>query len=333
MPRRPDKSASTDFSIVWLAPTKAEALKASLQVQGQLGIVRAKHRYGLRVPAARFTEIFGTLKPGQIAPTKVQITAYYRIGPLPTGVGADELQKWAVKASWQVRVIKALGATHWLLGASGDPPSLYPSFNGKTVLITNVPPRSQQPSVLESGSFSGGLSQSSDKPGSATGSEAKADPWTIADPWANYKNSKSHAAPFAPPVTSAPAPRQCTGPTEKRLQAQEDRLKALEEGLHNLRVQGEERHNVLLKQQTDDRDAAKAQNEQLSDRIALLSHDFSRQLQQSVDSLQGAQAQQQKQVQTSIDELKQLLLAGREPATQSHAKKPRHEPQESQDDL
>ena len=227
----------------------------------------------------------------------MQITAYYRIGPLPTGVGADELQKWAVKASWQVRVIKALGATHWLLGASGDPPSLYPSFNGKTVLITKVPPRNQQPSVLESGSFSGGLSQSSDKPGSATGSEAKADPWT------------------------------------KRLQAQEDRLKALEEGLHTLRVQGEERHNVLLKQQTDDRDAAKAQNEQLSDRIALLSHDFSRQLQQSVDSLQGAQAQQQKQVQTSIDELKQLLLAGREPATQSHAKKPRHEPQEPQDDL
>ena len=137
------------------------------------------------------------------------------------------------------------------------------------------------------------------------------------------------------PITRTPSPLQLLLRRRRLLLRlpQEDRLKALEEGLHTLRVQGEERHNVLLKQQTDDRDAAKAQNEQLSDRIALLSHDFSRQLQQSVDSLQGAQAQQQKQVQTSIDELKQLLLAGREPATQSHAKKPRHEPQEPQDDL
>ena len=322
IPRRQDKTASTDFSIVWIGPSKAEAMKASLQVQGQLGIVRAKARFGIRVPAARFGEIFAALKPDQIAPTRVQVNALYRIGPIPTGAGAAELQQWAVKAAWQVRVIKALGATHWLLGATSDPPTVYPAFNGQTVLITKVPPRQQQQPVVQSGSFSSRPSVQANAVSVTQATDSKSDPWLISDPWSAYRSSKSNPTSFGSLTSSVPAPKQLTGPTEKRLQAQEDRLKALEDGLHNLRVQSDERHTELVQQQQHDRVQTKEQAEQLSDRIALLSHDFTRQLQLSVESLQGAQNQQQRQVQTSIDELKQLLLAGRE--SDSNHKKPRH---------
>ena len=325
IPRRHDKTASTDYSIVWIGASKAEAMKASLQVQGQLGIVRAKARFGLRVPAARFTKIFAALKPDHTAPTRIQVKALYRVGPIPAGAGATEIQQWAVKASWQVRVIKALGATHWLLGAASDPPTVYPAFNGQTVLITKVPPRHPPQPVVQSGSFSSRTSHTSTATGSNTGSDAKIDPWLQSDPWSSYRPTKSGPISFTSTAATAPAPRQLSGPTEKRLQAQEDRLRTLEEGLHNLRVQGDERHAELVQQQQQDRQQSQAQTSQLSDRIALLSNDFTRQLQLSVESLQGAQSQQQKQVQTSIDELKQLLLATHA-QEQSHSKKPRHDP-------
>ena len=323
VPRRQDKTASTDFSIVWIGNSKAEAMKASLQVQGQLGIVRAKARFGIRVPAARFGEIFANLKPDQIAPTRVQVNALYRIGPVPAGAGATELQQWAVKAAWQVRVIKALGATHWLLGAASDPPTVYPAFNGQTVLITKVPPRQTQQPVVQSGSFSSRPSGPAGSSNAVAVTDTKIDPWLLSDPWSSYKSTTNSTNSFGSLASSAPAPKQLAGPTEKRLQAQEDRLKALEDGLHNLRVQGDERHTELVQQQQQDRLQTKAQTEQLSDRIALLSHDFTRQLQLSVESLQGAHNQQQQQVQTSIDELKQLLLASRDTEA-SQKKKPRH---------
>ena len=313
VPRNPDRSLQNEYSIVWLGSSKAEVLKLSLQVKGQLGVVRSRARFGIRVLATRFEQTFQQLRPGQVAPAKVEVKTLFRVGPLPAGAGAEEIREWATKAAWNVRVLKALGATHWLLGAAAEPPSVFPAFNGQTVLITKLQPRAPQRPVLQSGSFSSKQSVSS----AASGPRQEEDPWTISDPWSSYA-SKQRQKAQTPQVTSlpaagtAPAPRHLGGPTEHRFQEQETRLQALETGLQTLRVQQDQQHQDLVGQQKTDRAAAQTAHQQLQDRIGLIGADFSKQLQQSVASLQGAQAQQQQQMQSSLDEIKQLMLSCRE---------------------
>ena len=212
-----------------------------------------------------------------------------------------------------MRVLKALGATHWLLGAAVEPPTVFPAFNGQTVLITKLQPRAPQRPVLQSGSFSSKTSQ----PPQSSGHRQEEDPWTLSDPWSAYAAKQRQKGPTATPspvqtASTAPAPRHLGGPTEQRFQEQEGRLQALETGLQNLRVQQDKQHEEVLVQQKEDRAAAQTANQQLQDRIALIGADFSKQLQQSVASLQGAQVQQQQQMQTSLDEIKQLMLSCRD---------------------
>ncbi|CAE7020860.1 unnamed protein product [Symbiodinium sp. KB8] len=309
VPRNPDRSLQNEYSIVWLGSSKAEVLKLSLQVKGQLGVVRSRSRFGIRVVATKFEQTFQQLRPGQIAPAKVEVKSLFRVGPLPAGAGAEEIREWATKAAWNVRVLKALGATH----AAVEPPSVFPAFNGQTVLITKLQPRAPQRPVLQSGSFSGKQSVSS----TASGQRQEEDPWTVSDPWSSYaskQRQKAQTTPVAslPTASTAPAPRHLGGPTEQRFQEQETRLQALETGLQTLRVQQDQQHQDLVGQQKTDRAAAQAAHQQLQDRIGLIGADFSKQLQQSVASLQGAQAQQQQQMQTSLDEIKQLMLSCRE---------------------
>ncbi|CAE7231259.1 unnamed protein product [Symbiodinium sp. CCMP2456] len=307
VPRNPDRTLQHEYSIVWLGNSKAEVLKLSLQVKGQLGIVRSRARFGIRVAATKFEQTFGQLRPGQVAPAKVEVKHLFRVGPLPAGAGADEIREWAMKAAWQVRVIKALGASHWLLGAAGEPPSVFPAFNGQTVLITKLPQRAPQRSELQSGSFNSRQSFPS-------GQRAEEDPWNLSDPWSSYTAKQKLQATSAPlqPANTAPAPRHLGGPTEQRFKEQEGRLQALETGLQNLRLHHDKQHEEILHQQKADRAAAQSSTEQLQDRIALIGADFSKQLQQSVASLQGAQAQQQQQMQSSLDEIKQLMMSCRE---------------------
>ena len=85
VPRRLDQTLVSGYSVVWLGASRAEAIKASLQVPGQLGLVRSKDRYGLRVPESRHDAVFQQLKPGQAVPAKVTVSKLFRMGPVPSG--------------------------------------------------------------------------------------------------------------------------------------------------------------------------------------------------------------------------------------------------------
>ncbi|CAE7364605.1 ngoBIM, partial [Symbiodinium sp. CCMP2592] len=256
-PRKMDKSVVQAYSIVWLGACRAEALRASLQVQGQLGIARAKNKYGLRVPAARFPAVFAALKPGQIIPNKIAVNQLYRIGPLPQEVGSEAITGWATKAGWQIRVIKSLGATHWLVGAAAAPPTVCPAFNGQTILISPVGQKQDAPPIVQSGS----VPHRPARPVVAQESLAKGeDPWLFSDPWSKAVAHSSHGTglPSHPSTSSfgslATPSRSLAGPTESRFQAQDTRLLALEEGLENLRLRQEAQHGELVQRQSEDRD-------------------------------------------------------------------------------
>ncbi|CAE7258026.1 unnamed protein product, partial [Symbiodinium microadriaticum] len=326
-PRNMDRTVVQAYAIIWLGTSRGDAVRAALQTPEQLGIVRAKARFGLRVPAARFAAIFANLRPGQMIPNKVAVNQLYRIGPLPQTASAEAIVDWATRAGWQVRVIKALGARHWLLGASAPPPSVYPAFNGQTILVNPVGARPTAPPVVQSGNL--GPRAVTGPPRTEPASMKPEDPWVHFDPWraaatANSASSTASNKPSFSSVATSEAPsRSLAGPTEQRFQAQESRLLALEEGLEQLRVRQEANHADLVQAQADDRETSAKTAVQLRDQMSLMGNEFATQLKMSVESLKGSQMQQQQQTQASLEELKCLMLScrdSREPSKKAKTK-------------
>ena len=180
------------------------------------------------------------------------------------------------------------------------------AFNGQAVLLTPVKGRSEVKPTVQSGTMPRPPLSTPAKPASH-----EEDPWTVTDPWKQYRKSTVSAPatthPVPPPSSAAQPARTVGGPTEARFQEQDARLTLIETGLQELRHQADERH----KQAQADRQADTARHQadvtELRGQLGSMSTEFAKQLQQSVESLQGSQAQQMQQVMSNFDDLKHML--------------------------
>ena len=289
-PRSSDLSLSSEYAVVWIGSSRVECIRASMQVAEQRGLVFARGRYGLRVPAALHAKIHSQLRPGTAVPDRLAIKLIYRLGPLPRSAGAKEIQTWAGQLPWRIRPLKASGPTHWIIGSESEPPSVTLGWNGQAILATRVDSQPQPRSALESGK----LPAAPSNPSSAPSSEA-ADPWLLSDPW---KVGRTQAKPDK----SAPMkPRLVQGPVEHRFQQQDGRLLALEQGLKEFR----EEHQAA---RSEDRAAAERGVKAVEAQVGNLAREFSDQMKASLQLMQDAQLRQQEQMQSSLDELKGLML-------------------------
>ena len=91
-PRNWDKSPHAQYAVVWTGPNRGEATAAAIKVPEQLGVVRSRSGFGLRVPDAAFAKVYATLKPGIPPPTRVQVTKLFRIGPIPQKAGSKRFR-------------------------------------------------------------------------------------------------------------------------------------------------------------------------------------------------------------------------------------------------
>ena len=313
LPKTWSKQPHPDFSILWLGPIRAEALRAALQVPEQRGITRNRDKYGLRVCSTAYGKAFSQLHPGQEVPKKLQISLMFRAGPFPAEVGPSDIEAWSSKCGWTVRVVKALGAEHWLLGAQGPPATDCLAFNGRTILIVPVQGRSQTPSFIQSGSLP------RHPPAASSQGSAEEDPWLLNDPWKNYRKTPQVGGHSAKHTAAQPqVPRAITGPTEARFQDQDARISAMEQGLAELRSVSEQRHKEAQLAREEDAKKHTASITELRGQIGSLSSDFAQQLRTSVEALQGAQSQQLQQVMSSFEEVKNLLsVRDRDPSKRS----------------
>ena len=155
----------------------------------------------------------------------------------------------------------------------------------------------------------------------------------ISDPWSNSRSSLSSqgsrefGSKFAA-TAHVPLNRSVAGPTEQRFQQQDARIHALEESMQALKVQQEQSHLQLVQQQTADRQAAAQATAGLQEQLSTVGSELTRQLQASAEALQNAQTQQQLQVQSSLDELKNLFLESRD--IRASAKKPKLDAKEAE---
>eukprot|EP00435_Cladocopium_sp_Y103_P061470 s241_g23.t1 len=198
---RKDKSADERFRIVWLsAHTLADALYSCKKCVQALGLVRLRHKYGIRVDAADEEIVFKQLKPeATFIATRVQRT--FQIFPLPHGLQRAGVVKILGDLKWLAKPLQP-GRGHqdgisWQVGSSVPPPtSTFTSF-GKEVLITETTKpatTSKPPSFLASVKTQQHLRSEAS---SSTSAPATGDPWQekANDPWNTWHPTTSHAAP------------------------------------------------------------------------------------------------------------------------------------------
>ena len=97
------------FSVLWTTGGRGEAIAQSLQLKDQLGIVRSRQRYGIRLEEADFQAAWDLLKPGIDVPPKVAVYSRYKLLSAPPDVRSQDLQAWAAQLKWKFDQFAILG--------------------------------------------------------------------------------------------------------------------------------------------------------------------------------------------------------------------------------
>ncbi|CAE7630128.1 unnamed protein product [Symbiodinium sp. CCMP2592] len=286
------------YAVVWAAGEKDEVMRQSLQVPDPLGIVRSKKRFGIRVAEANFEAAWNIVRPHQDAPPKVEVTGLFKLLSAPPQVRASDIQNWARQMSWEVRPLRCLGPGQWLLGAASPPPEGLLSMNKQTVLVQAVAPRQPQRPVVRAGR--------APRPSAATvnNTAETEDPLALNDPSKSYLASAGRPLPTGNPVSG---PRQAEPPNQQRFDQQESRLQKLEAGLDEVR----RGHTAMAQQLATTQTVVEQQVEQVQGELNSFARDFRQQLQANAEQQRQAQTAHQQQMQTGIDEIKAMLVAGR----------------------
>ena len=211
-------------------------------------------------------------------------------GSARSPLGADEhaIHQWSVLQKWPVKVIKALTPGEWLIGSASPPPEGWLMFNDHTVLTVPVPQKSRERGIAPQA-----------KPARAEAGQDhrdSTDPWQDTDPWKDYYRSQQKPAPARalPSSSVSLRPVQPDASTGARFQAQDERLRKLEDAVTNLQ-KGQEQQAL---QAANDKEV-------MQNNLQALGAQFSA----SLESMQQAQQRQQEQLFAGFTELKQIVLA------------------------
>ncbi|OLP95288.1 hypothetical protein AK812_SmicGene22606 [Symbiodinium microadriaticum] len=296
VPRGWDRQLLPGWSVIWLSGQRGEVEKQALLVPEQHGVVRSRNRYGLRVPETVFPRVFAQLRPGADVPLNISVKGTYKLGPVPAAASAEDVQTWARNLQWPMKVIKALGPQFWLLGAATPPPAETALFNDQPVLIVPVRQREAPAPIVQAGRPLPGAGPAKQQPSQPS----TTDPWLISDPWSAYKAAQKPA----PPTQSAVAPtRTVDQQLSQRVHDQETKLAELQQSLQALRTEHHEAQQVAAQ----DKHQVMQDLQSVRAEVQGVGSTMQQQLQASLDGMRSAQAQQEQQMKTGMDELKECF--------------------------
>ena len=293
VPRDAEGQILAGWSIVWVSSSKPDAIRAAMGVRDQAGIVRARDRFGIRVPENTFDATFKALRPNQDPQPRITVRFLFKLCPVPAGATEQALHQWS-----------KLQSREWLIGAAAQPPAGWLTFNGETLLTVPVPQKAREQSIIQAGRRPM-AKPSNAKPEYASTASAT-DPWLTSDPWADYfrqqaKPAKSSSAASGPPRSIPPE-----APIASRFQEQDTRLQKLE--------------SAVLALQTGQEDQSRQAREDKEAMVSSLST-MQAHFTASLEAMQAAQQRQQDQLSQGMAELKSIVLAV---GQQDQSKKPRH---------
>ena len=231
-----------DFQVIWLPNLDFAAVAHKAKCEAHcIGIARSGRRFGLRVMAQHFAEVFASVKPEAVylAPGS-RLT--YHTGPWPYGCDRKSIAKALRAVGWECRPLQPLqsvvGGLVWSVQAISEPPNNVLSMQHGQVVLTRHDPR-QAPA---------------EAPAPVVGQEATVrlcsvpaaseDPWLTHDPW---KKALATVPPVVSPAPTANALQELEARVERSILAklpaqsecmdvdeQDQRLQQLEQQVQQL---------------------------------------------------------------------------------------------------
>eukprot|EP00438_Fugacium_kawagutii_P026604 Skav213730 [mRNA] locus=scaffold2563:259738:264541:- [translate_table: standard] len=122
------------WKVIWTNLTPQQLEIHSTALAGTAGLIRGTKNHGLRIEAAQFPQAWAALKPSTSLPDMRQMEHTYRLQPLPLGIDAEIIRKWALDHKWDVKPLKSTGAKRWVVAANSPPPNFL-VFNGQPVSV------------------------------------------------------------------------------------------------------------------------------------------------------------------------------------------------------
>ena len=176
------------FTMIWLKCNREE-LEPKLLSLPHVGYIASDRGFGVRISRTNLKAAWASLKPGIAFEEPVEIKLLFKLSALPPATTAEGLRVLATETGWNMRPLKRINASTWLIGASKPFKSDYICVEGATILIKSVQPHgSRQPR----GAILASTGTRPDMP--PAGSTGSTDPWMKGqDPWAKA------AARVAPP--------------------------------------------------------------------------------------------------------------------------------------
>ena len=287
-PKKQDGRISDDYRILWVPGELQHVTAIAAGLSGCAGLVRGKTSLGLRFAMTSFETAWKHLHPSENVPEHIPATFVFKVEPLPFGCSPQQLEDWAKHVNWKCRPLRATGPCAWLVCAAAMPPSSTLAFNGSPLLVRLLPPRNS-PTVRTIVAGPRNVARATTETSSVSSNLAF-------DPWAQWKGPR--VAPNVPQV----APKVVTGPTDQKIQQQDDRIAALEDHIQNLQV-GQTKQQQQIEQIGQD---VKQSEQRLASQVHKVVDDAKNDI---TKSLQATLQQQQNQFETSMKDIRQLLTA------------------------
>ena len=183
------------FQVVWLPQLSFEEVSHRSQCEAlSMGIARSGKRYGVRVKAEHFQQVFQTLKPdGLFLPPGVRST--WHCGPWPFGVDRKSLASVIKQWKWSARPLQPVhavqGGMMWLIQAVADPPAVVFHMQHGQVVVSRCK-QAEDPTVA---SEVIGQSQTV----KLCTSNTTDDPWVMKDPWQGYVSTTAPTPSMSQP--------------------------------------------------------------------------------------------------------------------------------------
>ena len=131
---------SSDFQVVWV-PMDFSAIQHAAQCEpNSIGIARNGSKYGIRVKAEHFQQVFAALKPDALFLAPGKRTSFL-CGPWPYGADRKALAKVFRSWGWEARPLQPANTVHgglmWLVQAISPPvQNMYALAHGQVVIST-----------------------------------------------------------------------------------------------------------------------------------------------------------------------------------------------------
>ena len=221
VPKNDDSfAANVTYSVLWTGADLEQTQIQAKLLQSNLGLIKNRGRYGIRVHFDAFKQSWQILFPDVAVPDQIKVTQVFRVQGLPPNVTNTEIKTWIEQLGWEAKPIRRVAHGVWLVGGSKMPDQETCTFNGNVVMISLVDRRdtsTSNPVIVGKALFT------SDKP--PVGNTLVDD---FKDPWAAYRRINP-ATPSQPSVVSPQhtVSRTTDGPTTTKLQEQDAKIASL----------------------------------------------------------------------------------------------------------